>query len=455
MGDIKQERKEVYKEVVNHFDVHTSVLMKIHNVSKNVIEKWLYVENRYPPFEALLELNHLLIRLKLGPVKSLERLTKRPIHRINQYLSQLESSPVPGGVFEPKQRVTERYYEYAGEVIQFDEIRRKLSLSISHQTINKRIIAADVEVGQSIDHVDFTDHGRRGPKPTLYIYKGIKATTDDISDLSKIGIKTVCNICQNSNSGDDVTHLINDYILQLDRQPAYQRYGLSVTEYNRLYRKIRILKSKNVSISVKDIVEKAAELGFSSNDYDVIIEDGEVVTADSISITVRHAYFLNGQPTSIHGLCGASSFSRKRVKEYLEVNQVTLGSEVDLEHMKQFFAHQDAENKYINKYVYNGELLTKSEIARRTNRDPSSFTRPFQQLSDGDDVTELVDNLGRKKRNAEFIFNGESMTRSAIAQRLGIDYTVIVNKMAYYKVKAGNDVTELLSHLAEKEESRT
>lgn len=284
MDEIKQERKEAYKEAVKRFNVHHTVLVKIHGVSKNVIEKWLYAEKRYPPFEAILELSHLLKRLNFDPVKSLEKLVKRPTHRVNGYLGSLDISPVEGGDLSTERRTRARYYEYAGEMIDFEDIRSKLSLSISRQTIIKRLTAAGIEEGQSIANVDFVDYGSRGPRTVQYIYNGIKGSIDDIADMSQVKFQTVRALCFNANSGDDVTELINDHLEKVAELPRPTKVSRG-SEYQRIYGWIRKLRSDEVYLRPQEIMQKAKSEGFESGQYKVNIDDTSPVTIERVTLS--------------------------------------------------------------------------------------------------------------------------------------------------------------------------
>jgi hypothetical protein len=217
MSDNKQKRKAAYIEAVKKYEVSMDVLKKIHCRTEDTVDKWLHMDNRYPPFEALYELHHFLKRFKLPSPDALNRIVKRPVARINEYVMNLGESPIAGGEISRDARAnrTEKsLYTYKGEPILLKDIRIKLGLDITKQTIRIKIKNAGVEPGGAIDNVDFTRKSRNGMQAKIYYYKGNKVTIDDLHAKAHININRVCDLLRDFREEDDVTQVIDDEVLR-------------------------------------------------------------------------------------------------------------------------------------------------------------------------------------------------------------------------------------------------
>ena len=51
----QEERKETYRAAIKEFGLKKNLLARLHKVSENVVDKWLYAEARYPDFQAIIE----------------------------------------------------------------------------------------------------------------------------------------------------------------------------------------------------------------------------------------------------------------------------------------------------------------------------------------------------------------------------------------------------------------
>ena len=93
------------------------------------------------------------------------------------------------------------------------DIREKLNLTISRNTIRKRIKDAGVQMGGSIDDVDFK-HSNTGKKPEFFVYEGNKVTRNDIASDANFSINKVGELLKGFSDGDDITEVINQAIIK-------------------------------------------------------------------------------------------------------------------------------------------------------------------------------------------------------------------------------------------------
>lgn len=76
-----KECKAAYLDALAISHVERSVLKRLHGINDNTLDKWLYVENRYPPFRACWELWMLLNNLQRPASRKLSQLINRSIDR--------------------------------------------------------------------------------------------------------------------------------------------------------------------------------------------------------------------------------------------------------------------------------------------------------------------------------------------------------------------------------------
>jgi hypothetical protein len=85
----KKECKAAYLEALSISPVDRDVLKKLHIINDNVLDKWLYVEDRYPSFRACWELWMFLRKRRLTLSRKLNRLIQRSVTRANDASTML------------------------------------------------------------------------------------------------------------------------------------------------------------------------------------------------------------------------------------------------------------------------------------------------------------------------------------------------------------------------------
>lgn len=77
----KKEQKAAYTDALSISPVDRKTLRILHEVNDNILDKWLYVPDRYPPFRACWELWMFLQHKNAFISRRLNRLIERSIQR--------------------------------------------------------------------------------------------------------------------------------------------------------------------------------------------------------------------------------------------------------------------------------------------------------------------------------------------------------------------------------------
>lgn len=165
----QQERKEAYLDALKKYPVERSILKRIHSVSDNVLDKWLYAQDRYPTFKACWELwmyqrkcqgmisrkLHILINRSMTRVTEVFQTTpqyKERLEKIN-YRDILEKNPVnvPNAP---------SIYVLNGENVTIGEAWKKLGYG-AYNSLSVRIKKEGMMPGDDISHLTKKKRGRQ------------------------------------------------------------------------------------------------------------------------------------------------------------------------------------------------------------------------------------------------------------------------------------------------------
>ncbi|MBW5893121.1 hypothetical protein IM880_12940 [Pectobacterium polaris] len=166
----KQLMKDAYIEAVKLSGIEKSDLMTLHNINKNILDKWLFVPERYPTFEACYELHLLLSASNIQvPHKLMSVITNRSsvVNALSKKYIQL-SSPGGGKVKRPSlsKRQLKRYV-YNGKLVTVNE----LATLTGRKTYGIYIILSSNSIEDGDDVTEIMSR-KRSLRTKNVIYKG-------------------------------------------------------------------------------------------------------------------------------------------------------------------------------------------------------------------------------------------------------------------------------------------
>lgn len=133
--------------------------MRLHKKSRVIIDKWLYVENRYPDFQAVYELYKLIVALRGTVPTELRRIVQRSNNRVADFIDSLNGENIMGDdavLGERKQagRKSACYYEFKGELLSVRQISEILGCSSDNVYTRIRRRGVDSVHGANVDFLE-------------------------------------------------------------------------------------------------------------------------------------------------------------------------------------------------------------------------------------------------------------------------------------------------------------
>lgn len=93
----KGAQKAAYLDALSISPVSRSELIKLHAINDNVLDKWLYVSDRYPTFKACWELWLLLNKQERHISRKLQAIINHSLSRVDDVLSINDKTPPERG----------------------------------------------------------------------------------------------------------------------------------------------------------------------------------------------------------------------------------------------------------------------------------------------------------------------------------------------------------------------
>jgi predicted DNA-binding protein YlxM (UPF0122 family) len=181
----KQELKDAYKKAVSINKISASNLLYLHKITQNTLDKWLYVADRYPDFQACYELYKFIRGLHGKLPVELQRIIARSNTRVNDAISRLEKNPISdfeiiGGRKQAGAKPAKRF------------VLNKIELSISEIADNFGITANSVfcrtkhlDYGADVSEIDFS-FKKIGRQEKKYLFENEELTIKEISEKLNI-----------------------------------------------------------------------------------------------------------------------------------------------------------------------------------------------------------------------------------------------------------------------------
>ncbi|MCF2826899.1 MULTISPECIES: hypothetical protein [unclassified Pseudoalteromonas] len=433
----KVELKRIYKLAFTLNEQLTGVaLAQLHDVSKKTVESWLYEKRNSPNMGHLVQLHHALKKLKAVVPVALNNICRAWLNRY-VILQKIETGKDEYEI-QNEDGVMFQYgsYLYNGEIVTRAQIKDMFSLT-DNQLMGK-FSNHNVSTGDDISDIDFLG-GLGRTLAYTYILDGKEVGRAELAERYGISPPTLVKRMEELGikEGEDVT----GHDLTLKKRGRKKEVMISQKEYHRLYRKIKDLTSPDIQINVQDIANKAADLGYQEGEFNIEIRDGDIVTLDNVFFSKKKAYMLDGEPITMNVLALKAEVSLGILRRYVKEHNLKLGDNVSLQAIKRFSETQ----KHQLKYIYHGRLLSKSEIATAAERDSGTISKCLQGVGPREDVSSLIDSLERRSRNAQYVFEGQPLTRPELAKRLRVDYQWVAKRIRDSQVQPGEDVSALLN----------
>ncbi|NRB79164.1 MAG: hypothetical protein HRU38_10915 [Saccharospirillaceae bacterium] len=163
MATSKEEYKIAYLDALKEYDFSNLILSGLHKVSEDTIDKWRYVEGRYPDFAACYELYLFLKRFGITPPSLLARIVLRARSRASDLARKLGENPLTGETLKHTRsaRLDSYVYKLNGKEVSMKELSVKYGLSIS--SVRSRIKAAGLLHNDDVANVDFKQKKKGRP----------------------------------------------------------------------------------------------------------------------------------------------------------------------------------------------------------------------------------------------------------------------------------------------------
>lgn len=146
-----EERKIAYKKAVSENKLSASTLLRLHQVTQNTLEKWLYVDNRYPSFQACYEIYRLLRQLNYKIPVELARIFNRSNTRIIRCAENLEKKPKSDFEIIGEKKRFNRFV-LNSESLSVKEISDKFGISVDTVLLRLKWIVP----GSDVSDIDFS-----------------------------------------------------------------------------------------------------------------------------------------------------------------------------------------------------------------------------------------------------------------------------------------------------------
>lgn len=270
------EIKNAYKLAVQKYGISPKLLTRLHKVSGNSIDKWLYAKDRYPTFQALYELYLFIKRLGGEDVKEVTRIIVRARNRAYDLVESLDENPISDKPIR-KLETAERRREYLYDGCKYNINQLAEKFNVSAILVSRRIKDAGLEKsGSDISNVNFS-RKKSSKKQQVYMYKNQSLNITELSEKFGISIATVRKRIKEAG-----LQYINSDISSVD-------FSVNVAVdrklYNRAYRLIKNVESLEIEVdfSVNELAYKIEniETRFYPNLFDGIktlsLEQAEIL----------------------------------------------------------------------------------------------------------------------------------------------------------------------------------
>ncbi|HAT1642379.1 TPA: hypothetical protein I8Y18_003541 [Raoultella ornithinolytica] len=199
----KKEQKSAYLDAVKISGVERSTLTRLHKISDNNLDKWLYVEDRYPSFQALWELWMFIRTMKLPMSKLLQRIMKRHQQRAFEVARWCKESNGEADA----ERYSGNGYLYNGKVVLLPEVYQQLGFS-SCAGLRSAIARAGIPVGGDISNTKAQRQWKlRNQRKAFYVLDGREIDIKYLTQKYGVSHSTIRNRLKahRINNGDDIT----------------------------------------------------------------------------------------------------------------------------------------------------------------------------------------------------------------------------------------------------------
>jgi len=149
----KEELKIAYIEAIKANGLNISTLRLLHTKSKNVIEKWLYVKDRYPDFQACYELYLFLNGSRKTVPIALNKIIEKPKSHVSQIIRDM-------GLHLQKQNALTKRYTFKSRLMSISDIA--IEIGSTYQGVYNRILRRKFLPGDDVSSI--VVHGLRGRK---------------------------------------------------------------------------------------------------------------------------------------------------------------------------------------------------------------------------------------------------------------------------------------------------
>ncbi|MBA5234747.1 hypothetical protein H2Y56_21950 [Pectobacterium aroidearum] len=159
----KKERKEAYLDALRISPVSKDELKSLHIVNDNVLDKWLYVSDRYPTFRACWELWMFQRRRRLLISRKLHILINRSITRVRESLKNKKGTENRGlrypELLTKKQERASSLYLVKNELVSVKDASKQLGFPKS--SLYAKIKKMGIQPGDDISNLKPDKRGRK------------------------------------------------------------------------------------------------------------------------------------------------------------------------------------------------------------------------------------------------------------------------------------------------------
>lgn len=252
----KKEQKEAYLDALKVSPVERSVLKQLHKVNDNQLDKWLYVQDRYPSFRACWELWMLLNGGRMIVSSKLDVLIKRSMNRASKTVEKLPLSDKTDNDIKSFQYTNESLssvneYVFNGRLVSVSDVFREMGFRVP-VSLYTRIKKEGILPGSDISHLARLKSGM-----SEFIYNGKRVTLKKLSSLTGISAsKLRVNIKKaGMYDGCDISEL--KFSKTHGRAHIYRYHGEGVT---------RMQLAKRLNLSVQTIGVHIVRAGKKNGD---------------------------------------------------------------------------------------------------------------------------------------------------------------------------------------------
>lgn len=162
---MNEEYKIAYKLAVQLNKIPKKILARLHKKTENAVEKYLYVDDRFPDFQTLYEIYRYILSADYTMPRELQRIISRPgVRAIGIAKSEKRYNYKKhefNNVVGEKLRSNPNKYASENGELTIDDLAEKHG--ICRFTVKNRLKDAGIKNGEDISNIDFS-RKKRGPK---------------------------------------------------------------------------------------------------------------------------------------------------------------------------------------------------------------------------------------------------------------------------------------------------